>query len=97
MKKYAYENAETDDLWEVLTQQGHTDKTLDSSLTLKSIMTSWTLQKGYPLLEIKRNKSKLIITQKWFLVNPLNKAQNNKTEYDSYKWLELFLIKQNYQ
>jgi glutamyl aminopeptidase len=49
-------------------------------------MDTWTLQKGYPVLQIDRNGTKLKLTQKWFLLNPLNSAQNNSIEYKKYKW-----------
>ena len=41
MKKYAYNNAKQDNLWEEMTTQAHKDGTLDKSLTVKEIMDTW--------------------------------------------------------
>jgi aminopeptidase N len=76
-----------EDLWDELTLQAHADNTLEESLFLKDIMHSWTLRKGYPVLQMDREGDRLILTQKWFLLNPLNKVQNeNITEYNEYRW-----------
>ena len=50
-------------------------------------MDTWTLQKGYPVVEINRdyNTNKLSLKQKWFLLNPLNKIQSTN-EYNKYRW-----------
>ncbi len=49
-------------------------------------MDTWTLQKGYPVVEVIRNyeENTIKLNQSWFLMNPLNKV--NKTEYNTYKW-----------
>ena len=47
-------NANQDNLWHELTLQGHTDKTLDSNLNIKTIMDSWTLKMGYPVVNIEK-------------------------------------------
>lgn len=92
MKNNSFGNAEQDDLWNALTQQAYKDGTLNETLTanknltVKDIMDTWTLRKGYPVLQINRTGSQLRLTQKWFLLNPLNNAQNNLTEYNQYKW-----------
>ena len=89
MKKYAYGNAVQDNLWESLTEQAHIDGSLDQSLTVKMIMDTWTLQKDYPVVTITRNNNQLTLTQKWFLLNPLNTVQCT-SEYDSYIWYIAF-------
>ena len=67
-----------------MTVQSHLDDTLDKSLTVKQIMDTWTLQKGYPVVQVNRDiaQNKLIITQKWFLL----KSLNDSAESNSYKW-----------
>ena len=47
-------NANQDNLWQELTNQGHIDSTLDRGLSVKLIMDSWTLKKGYPVVHIER-------------------------------------------
>ena len=87
--KYKYKNTVQENLWEELTVQAHIDQTLDKSLDLKDIMHSWTLRKGYPVLDIFRESNKLVLTQRWFLLNPLNKIEReNATEYQEYRWFD---------
>lgn len=85
LKKYKYGNAVQDNLWQELTHSGHQDQTLDSSLTVKQIMDTWTLKKGYPVVNIKRNSDTLHVTQRWFLLNPLNKIVKTHG-YHRTKW-----------
>ncbi len=65
---------------------GHEEKTLDSDITVKQIMDTWTKQKGYPVVQVTRNNSILTAKQKWFLLNPLNNVQNTQ-EYNDYQWI----------
>ena len=91
LKINAYQNAEQDDLWAALTEQAHQDGTLDRSISVKDIMDTWTLQKGYPVVQIDRTKiDEIKISQRWFLVNPLNTVQYNLTQYNQYKWFVPF-------
>jgi aminopeptidase N len=87
LKKYNFSNAEQDDLWLELTKQAHIDERLDPKITVKDIMDTWTLRKGYPLVKVDRNydRNRMTLTQEWFLVNPLNNA-NKSTDYADYKW-----------
>lgn len=76
----------SDNLWESLTEQAHADGVLDRSVTVKTIMDTWTLQKGYPVVTVTRGaNNKLTLKQKWFLLNPLNTVQGT-SEYDKYRW-----------
>ena len=91
MKKYAFSNAAQDDLWHEFTQQGHKDKTLDASLDVKTIMDTWTLKKGYPLVTVttRRQDNSLRVKQEWFLLNRLSRNKKLEDEsklYANYKW-----------
>ena len=88
LRRFQYNIARQDNLWEELTKQGHIDKSLDSDMNIKDIMDTWTLQKGYPVVQVNCNHTVMNITQKWFLVNPTSKAlvDSNQTEFNSYKW-----------
>lgn len=88
LNEFKYSNAEQDDLWRVLTDQAHKDKTLDKNLTVKEIMDTWTLQMGYPVIQVNRKGDKLILNQRWFLLNPLSKMlqPQNANEYNKHKW-----------
>ena len=52
-----YGNAQQDDLWQHLTDQAHQDFILPEDMNVKSIMDTWTLQMGFPLITITRNYS----------------------------------------
>lgn len=47
MTRYAYKNAKTEDLWEVLSET--------SGVELNTMMNMWTKQKGYPVISVKLN------------------------------------------
>ena len=59
-----YKSAEQDNLWQFLTEQAHRDKSLPENLTVKTIMDTWTLQMGYPVIDVKLNgDGKATLTQ----------------------------------
>lgn len=58
LNKHKFSNAEQDDLWESLTQEAHKNKVLPKQLTVKTIMDTWTLQTGYPIITVTRNYAK---------------------------------------
>jgi puromycin-sensitive aminopeptidase len=45
IKKYAYSNAKTEDLWAVFEKE--------TGEPVKDLMTTWTKQKGYPVINAK--------------------------------------------
>jgi len=49
LRTYQFKTANQDSLWKELTNQGHADNTLQANLTIKEIMDTWTLKKGYPV------------------------------------------------
>ena len=51
----AFKAAEQDDLWHYLTQKAHLDGTLPSDVTVKTIMDTWTLQMGFPVVNVTRD------------------------------------------
>ena len=51
----AYKAAEQDDLWEYFTAQAHLDKTIPEDVTIKTIMDTWTLQMGFPVVSVTRD------------------------------------------
>ncbi|XP_074286874.1 aminopeptidase M1-like [Silene latifolia] len=61
IKRYAYANAKTEDLWAVLEEE--------SNEPVRDIMNSWTKQKGYPVVSVKLNDQKLEIEQSQFLLS----------------------------
>lgn len=91
LKNNSYGNAEQNDLWAELDAQAKIDGTLSINLSVKSIMDTWTLRKGYPVVKIERldSSNQLSVTQKWFLLNPLNKLKDT-VEYNDYRWFVPF-------
>ena len=65
LNTYAYRNANQDDLWEQLS--------IVSGKDVKSVMDTWTLQLGYPVISVRRmNQSFVEITQRRFSLDPPN-------------------------
>ncbi|XWS16195.1 hypothetical protein CRYUN_Cryun34aG0064300 [Craigia yunnanensis] len=58
MKRYAWDNARTEDLWSVLSEV--------SGIQVNSMMDSWTKQKGYPVISVKSKDNILEFEQSQF-------------------------------
>lgn len=54
LKKHEYANAKQDDLWASLTEVAHEKQALPKKMTVKEIMDTWTLQVGFPIINIER-------------------------------------------
>ncbi|KMZ70203.1 hypothetical protein ZOSMA_1G01750 [Zostera marina] len=59
IKRFACSNARTEDLWQVLEEE--------SGEPVKMIMTSWTRQMGYPVIDVKFTGHDLQFEQKALL------------------------------
>ena len=70
LKKFEYSNAETKDLWEALNDVADPES-LPSNLELPEIMSSWTDQPGYPVVEYDGTTLK----QERFLLNTTGKLR----------------------
>lgn len=70
-----------------MNEQAKEDGNLEDGFTVKNIMDTWTLRKGYPVVSVERNyaNNEIVLTQKWFLLNPENRVQNT-SEYEEYRW-----------
>lgn len=79
LNKFKHSNAVHDDLWDVMTESGHKYKTLPENLTVKDIMDTWTLQANFPILNVQRNGSDIIISQQRFLLPTLNEKDSEQT------------------
>jgi len=79
-KIHKYANAEQDDLWAALGKQAHKEGVLDPEVTVKSIMDTWTLQKGYPVLHIKLKDGNWELKQEKF------NLEFGLTEKEEYRW-----------
>jgi aminopeptidase N len=65
LKEHRYNNAEQDDLWKAMSDQAHKDRVLQEDITIKEIMDTWTVQSGYPIINVRRNYAdgSAVITQ----------------------------------
>lgn len=72
-----YQSATQNDLWEALTSQAHADNVLDSSISVKEIMDTWTLQTGFPVIMVTRDYTtgSVHLKQERFLLR--RKAENS--------------------
>lgn len=78
LKKFEYSNARQDDLWEVMTEFGHKYNTLDKEMDVKTIMDSWTLKAGYPVISVKRNGTNVHISQQRYMLPTVNRSDEQK-------------------
>ena len=81
----AYKAAEQDDLWRYLTDKAHEDGTLPRDLTVKTIMDTWTLQMGFPVLTVSRkydSNSAELSQARYLLADP---EEVTDDDHD-YKW-----------
>ncbi len=62
LKKHAYGNTDTDDLWAALQEA--------SEKPVKAFMDSWTSQPGFPLVRANVETKEVTITQERFFTNP---------------------------
>lgn len=85
LKKRAYQSATQDDLWLALTEEAHRQGVLDSTISVKEIMDTWTLQTGFPLITVKRNYEggSALVTQERF------KYHNKTSKRPSRWWIPL--------
>ncbi|HXV65979.1 MAG TPA: M1 family metallopeptidase [Nitrosopumilaceae archaeon] len=72
LTKHKYQNATGHDLWVAIGKV--------SKKPVKSMMNSWIRQVGFPLLDVKKKNSKLLLTQKRFLLEPDKKYQKGTWE-----------------
>lgn len=78
LEKHKYCNAEQDDLWQSLTDVAHANGVLPKNLSVKTIMDTWTVQTGYPVVHVERlyGKNMVEIRQDRFLRNNIKLLKN---------------------
>lgn len=85
LKTHAYSNAETKDLWHALQSAG----SISDGLTVTSVMDTWTLQMGYPVVNVRRKpgSNQLTLTQERFVMGKSSPEQEAKFKSPfNYKW-----------
>ena len=58
LRRHAYANAETTDLWDALEESTHQPA--------RALMDSWIFQPGYPLLSVEKDGHSLVLSQRLF-------------------------------
>lgn len=76
LTQFSYSNAGRDDLWAAMTKLGHQHNTLPSELDVKTIMDSWVLQPGYPVVNVTINGGSITLSQQRYM---LPKPNENDT------------------
>lgn len=87
-----YDAAEQDDLWHYLTIQAHLDGSIPKDLTVKTIMDTWTLQMGFPVVTVERkydNSGKAKLKQERFLIS---KSADNPDKHDYMWWIPITFV-----
>ncbi|XP_022167987.1 glutamyl aminopeptidase-like isoform X2 [Myzus persicae] len=79
LKRFAFKNAETDDLWTEL--QTANQNTVD----VKKLMDTWIRQAGFPVVSAIRNGTKLTLKQQRFFSSSNNNSTVVSSPYN-YKW-----------
>lgn len=82
LNHFAYSVATQDDFWAIMTQVAHEDNRLPTSVNVKNIMDTWTLQAGYPVVTVTRSEDghTATLTQERFLLT------GNVTEEEANRW-----------
>lgn len=77
LNHFQYSNAVQDQLWTFLTAVA--SPSLLANHTVKTIMDTWTLQEGYPLLTVTRNSTNgsISLSQKRYLLDPYELNQTS--------------------
>ncbi|KAK2575060.1 hypothetical protein KPH14_008800 [Odynerus spinipes] len=79
LNKFAYQNAETADLFNILQDN------VGKEINVTEIMDTWTRQKGFPVVNVRKLENKYVLTQKRFLIDPDAQIDPSDSEY-GYKW-----------
>ena len=67
LKKFSYKNAQGNDLWDEIGKS--------AKMPVRSMVNSWLKQTGFPLVDVSKLKSKLVLTQKRFVLEQKGTAK----------------------
>jgi aminopeptidase N len=71
LNKFAYANADTQDLWDSLQEVWNNNASSSSGLTVGRVMDTWSKQMGYPLISVAVNTAgHYEVHQERFLEDP---------------------------
>ncbi|XP_014211540.1 glutamyl aminopeptidase [Copidosoma floridanum] len=79
LKKFSYGNAETKDFFNML------QKNVKDQVNIQGFMNTWTIQMGFPVVNVAKDGSKYTLTQKRFLSYANAKCNESESKF-GYKW-----------
>ncbi|KAK8728890.1 hypothetical protein OTU49_008846 [Cherax quadricarinatus] len=86
LTQLSFKNADQDDLWQYLTVAAHGEGTLPQHLSVKTIMDTWTLQTGFPVVTVTRvGNTSAVITQEYFVLD-VNTLVAREAQTKAHKW-----------
>lgn len=71
LKKFAYKNARTEDLWKSLE--------IVSKKPVGTIMKQWTGKAGYPVIQVHEKGDNVVLTQRRFFESPISRKEVHDT------------------
>jgi len=86
LNEFSYNVASHDDLFNAWIEQAKEDG-ITFPVDLQKVFESWSLQMGYPIITVKKENSKITMSQEYFLVDPTDSPR--ETEHShlyNYKW-----------
>ncbi|XP_071788649.1 endoplasmic reticulum aminopeptidase 1-like [Asterias amurensis] len=83
LKKFQFSNANTNDLWNSISEVAN-DGAVGS---LSDMMDTWTLQMGYPVVNLTRKGPQVCATQEHFLHSPNVKPSPDFPSPYNYRWI----------
>ncbi|XP_041451259.1 aminopeptidase N-like isoform X3 [Drosophila obscura] len=88
LKRHAYSNADQSDLWRSLSDAAHKFGSFPKYLDVQTVMDTWTLQAGYPLITVHRDYSRntISINQRRFLMHGLDKTMEKDNFFSKECW-----------
>ena len=93
LKKFSYQSATQDDLWEALTLEARKAGIFDETMSVKEIMDGWTLHTGFPYITVTRNyeeDNKINLEQRRFILMETNstvqEGKQNKVDGKEPLW-----------
>lgn len=91
LRKFSYQSATQDDLWEALTLEAQRSGVFDESMSVKEIMDTWTLQTGFPYIQVTRNyeNDEISFEQRRFVLMETNSTEVKSDEKDPLWWVPI--------
>lgn len=75
LNNHLYGNAVTQDLWNALQEVSEYEK------SITEIMNTWTIQMGYPVVNVRRDGDYYVLTQTRYLTDP-DAVDTTETPYE---------------